>query len=146
MTGMTIMMAIVIPTQGDQMATFYRVGPHSDLVVMGIYIDTIHKYMATVFYCIFNIVIRNLNHNIIIPWITHNIQDTSTEATHQKATLNLRHVYEVALISTLYTWFDWLVYINMLLSQIDFVLIELGTDLFVAGLIVTWYMRSAIEM
>ena len=142
-TGMTIAMSVILSKQNDQMAMFYRVGPHSDLVIMGIYVDTIQKYMITVLYCIMNIIIRNLNHNIILPWITHTIQATTTEAMERKAALILSNVYEITLVSTLYTWFDWIVYINMLLSQIDFVMIELTTDLLVAGLITMWYMRSA---
>ena len=143
MIGISGIMAAMIPKQSDEPSTFYRWGPHSNLVILGIYVDNMPKYIGMIFYSIFNIIIRNTNHNIIIPWITHNIQDNSSEANANKLNLFLPHVYEISIVSTLYTWFDWVIYINMLLSQIDIVIIELSMDLICNAFITTWYMQHA---
>ena len=141
MIGISIVMAVMVPKQSDDINTFYRWGPQADLVIMGIYVNTMPKYVGMIFYSVLNILIRNTNHNVIIPWITHNIQDNSTEANANKLNLFLPHVYEISIVSTLYSWFDWVIYINMLLSQIDIVVIELLMDLICNAFITTWYMQ-----
>jgi len=139
--GISTTMAILIPKQSNNTSTFYGWGPHSNLIIMGIYVDTMPKYIGTVIYSILNILIRNMNHSIIIPWIIHNVQDNSPEANANKANLFLPHVYEISVVSTVYTWFDWIIYINLLLSQIDIVMIELTMDVICNVIITTWYMR-----
>lgn len=141
MIGISIALAAMIPKQTDDTSTFYRWGPQPDLVILGIYVNTMPKYLGMIFYSILNILIRNTNHNVIIPWITHNIQDNSMEANANKINLFIPHVYEISIVSTLYSWFDWVIYINMLLSQIDIVVIELTMDLFCNVLITAWYMH-----
>ena len=110
---------------------FYRIGPNENLIILGITIDTMGKYMCLVLYALVNTVIRNMNHNIISPWITLNIQDDREEAKEKKKLLNKKMAYEISLSSTFYTWFDWLIYINLLLAQIDMVIIECLTDILV---------------
>jgi len=139
--GISVAMAVIIPKQSSEPSTFYRWGHYSSLIIMGIYVDTMPKYVGMIIYCILNILIRNMNHSLIIPWLMHNVQDNSEEANPNKSNLFLPHVYEISIVSTLYTWFDWIIYINMLLSQMDVVVIELLTDVLCNVVITTWYMQ-----
>jgi hypothetical protein len=120
--------------------TFYRIGPHDDLIVLGIAIDTMYKYILIVIYSLLNTCIRNINRNIISPWITVVIQNNSDDSKHLKSQMNKSHIYEISIISTIYTWFDWLIYLNMLLSQFDFVIIELLTDMISSSVITYSYL------
>jgi hypothetical protein len=120
--------------------TFYRIGPHDDLIVLGIAIDTMYKYILIVIYSLLNTCIRNINRNIISPWITVVIQNNSDDSKHLKSQMNKSHIYEISIISTIYTWFDWLIYLNMLLSQFDFVIIELITDMISSSVITYSYL------
>jgi hypothetical protein len=50
--------------------------------------------------------------------------------------------YESAFIITIYTWFDWFLYYNILLSQIDILLIEIVIDIIMAGLVTNYYLNN----
>jgi hypothetical protein len=125
---------------------FYQFGPNSDLVVLNIAIDTPVKYTLVVFYSIINNIIRNLNTNILRPWITHNIQDNTVEATTRKITLNRATAYEINTVYTIYQWFDFLIYIHLLLSQIDLFLIEASSDVLIVTIITYfWYLPNGAK-
>lgn len=106
------------------------IGPNDKLILLGIVINTYWKYGILVCFCIINSVIRSLNQNVLNPYILQ-IQECSDSDNH-----NHRVAYEIATISTIYIWFDWFLYINILLSQIDMVFIEIFSDLIVINVII----------
>jgi len=155
---MGIMTALMIAIAKEDTAdSFYRFGPHPDLIILGYTIDTASKYALVIFYALVNTVVRNLNHNVITPWITLNIQDTSAsadvallESRNQvplplplPTSLNKAHAYEISVASTLYSWFDWLIYIHMLMAQVDMVIIEMGADVLATSAITYWYLEKS---
>jgi hypothetical protein len=122
--------------------SFYRFGPNPELVILGITIDTPEKYGLIVLYAIINTIIRNLDHNVIAPWITlyvQNIKALPTEDTEQKDT---NKQYEISIVNTIYSWFDWLIYIHMLLAQVDMFLLELTTDTIAIYFVTRWYIKN----
>lgn len=156
-------------------ASFYRFGPQHDLIILGFTIDTPEKYAGIVIYAIVNTVIRNLDQNIITPWITLNVQNVNAPITpiahHTPITpraINAPHVhivqdieigivdtsnceddhkyiprqYEISITNTIYSWFDWLIYIHMLLAQIDMFLIEVFTDILAICIVTRWYIKN----
>jgi hypothetical protein len=54
--------------------------------------------------------------------------------------------YEVSIINTIYSWFDWLIYINMLLAQVDMFLLELTTDVIAIYFVTGWYIKNRTAM
>lgn len=46
--------------------------------------------------------------------------------------------YEISI----YSWFDWLIYIHMLLTQIDMFLLELTTDVIAIYFVTRWYIKN----
>jgi hypothetical protein len=165
-------------------ASFYRFGPQADLVILGFSIDTPEKYAGIVIYAIINTVIRNLDQNIITPWITLNVQNVNapltpySHITHHTHTVpivtRIAHTtqqaitpdieigiadiadisnceddhkyiprqYEISITNTIYSWFDWLIYIHMLLAQIDMFLIEVFTDILAICIVTRWYIKN----
>jgi hypothetical protein len=162
-------------------ASFYRFGPQHDLVILGFSIDTPEKYAGIVIYAIINTVIRNLDQNIITPWITLNVQNVNaplaplTTHTHiAPIATRIAHTahdtriamatdieigvanissceedhkyiprqYEISITNTIYSWFDWLIYIHMLLAQIDMFLIEVFTDILAICIVTRWYIKN----
>ena len=109
----------IILTQHDYQSNFFKFGPHISLKVFDIPIDTSFKYFMVVIYTICSTIIRTLQTEIVSPWIIHNIQNTSPKSDFTK-----RHAYTIVTIDTLYKWFDWFMYMNILLSQIDMMMIE----------------------
>jgi hypothetical protein len=140
MTIITILMTI-ISIKSTNNTSFYRFGPQPDLIILGFTIDTPKKYALVVLYALINTAIRSMNHNIVTPWITLNVQNTNQSGI-RNSNSNQREQYEICIFNTMYTWFDWLIYIHMLLAQADMVLIEMTTDVIATCIVTRWYIKS----
>ena len=122
--------------------SFYRFGPNPELVILGITIDTPEKYGLIVLYAIINTIIRNLDHNVIAPWITLNVQNIKALPTEDTEKKDTKKQYEISIVNTIYSWFDWLIYIHMLLAQVDMFLLELTTDTIAIYFVTRWYIKN----
>lgn len=116
----------------DKNDKFYKFGPNKDLSFIGITIDTSLKYFYICIYCFINTIIRSTNHNIIQPWITLKIQDSTNKTI-------VKHAHEIVSLNIIYTWFDWFIYINLLLTQIDMILIEILSEFIITNIITRKY-------
>ena len=117
---------------------FYNFGPNTSLIILGFTIDTYYRYAYVIGYCFVNSVFRSLFHNILTSWVTNSVQDI----TKPKPITMHMFAYESAYIITLYTWFDWFLYYNILLSQIDVLLIEIVIDLIMSGFVTKYYLAN----
>jgi hypothetical protein len=138
---LTIMLSYIFSNKEDYSGdtSFYRFGPNPELVIIGIVIDTPTKYGLVVLYAVINTIIRNLDHNIIVPWIMLNVQNIKITNIDAK---DISKQYEISIINTIYSWFDWLIYIHMLLAQIDMFLLELTTDVIAIYFVTRWYIKN----
>ena len=103
----------------------YRIGPNPSFIILGVTIDTVQKYTMLCLYVITNIIIRNMNFNIISPWLIQNVQNTHT------IQMPTAQIYQISVCFTLYGWVDSIIYINMILSQFDVILLEIMTDVLI---------------
>jgi len=133
----TIMILCINKNTDD---SFYRWGPHSKLVLFGIVVDTWAKYGCVVVYTVVNVSLRNVEQNILRPYLLLNVQSDSGIVS--KSTLNHAQIYELTVLVTLYTWFDWFMYMQMLLTQVDMIIIEAAADVVVSLLVTKWYLRE----
>jgi hypothetical protein len=117
---------------------FYQWGPHSELVLFGIVVDTWAKYSCVILYSVVNVSLRNVEQNILRPYLLLHVQDESVS----KQTLNHVHIYEITVLVTLYTWFDWFMYMQMLLTQVDMIFIEAAADMVVSLVVTRWYLTE----
>lgn len=142
MVAITLALAVAIVREkaywSDQERSFYRFGPHADLRIMGIAIDTPWKYVVLACYCVTNAVFRDLQHNVLSPWITNTVQD---EAVAKPPHVH-RLAYEVSLIHAAYYWWDWYIYVNILLAQFDLVLIEVVSSLLTTAATTWMYLQT----
>jgi len=138
---LTILLSYIFVSNEDYSGdtSFYRFGPHPELVILGIVIDTPVKYGLIVLYAVINTIIRNLDHNIIVPWIMLNVQNIKASNIDIK---DIPKQYEISIINTIYSWFDWLIYIHMLLAQVDMFLLELTTDVIAIYFVTRWYIKN----
>lgn len=119
---------------------FYNIGPNTFLVILGFNINNYRKYSLIVGYCFINSIFRSLFHNILIPWVTNSIQDI----TKPKPKSIHMFAYESAFIITIYTWFDWFLYYNILVSQVDLLIVEITMDIIMACIITKYYIHYEI--
>jgi hypothetical protein len=102
----------------------FRIGPNPDFFILGISIDTFPKYGIIVSFCFINSGIRSINGNVLHSWIINEVQDIKN-----KNPMNYKKAYVISFISIIYNWFDFFMYMNILLSQIDMLFVEILSDL-----------------
>jgi hypothetical protein len=122
----------------DSKMFFYKFGPSDNLIIMGISINTPIKYFMVVIFSFVNSAFRSLSHNFLTSWIINNIQDDKSD----KSKLNKRVAYQVSIINIVYTWVDWLLYMNILLSQIDMLIYEIIADIIVSTICNRYYLNK----
>lgn len=80
---------------------------------------------------------RTLNHNIVQPWIINVIQDKSNTTQ-----IKYNSSYELSFVYTIFNWFDFFMYMNILMSQIDMLFVEIFADLIITFILTTHYVNS----
>lgn len=116
-------------------STIFKIGPSDTLVVLENPIDDYFKYTIVVLFCLVNSAFRTLNSNMLHSWVINNVQDTEKEIYVSSA-----HAFEISFITTLYTWFDFFMYMNILMAQIDLFAIEVVVDLMMVSLVTKYYL------
>jgi hypothetical protein len=117
-------------------STFFRVGPHADLVIFGITIDTGGKYVLVLSYTLMSTVVRTLQQEVLRPWVIQKIQNDKPQP---QDVLDL--AYRVVSVEILFIWFDWFMYLNILLAQIDLMIIEMIGNVATAGFTTHAYLQ-----
>jgi len=130
----SIILTVLLTNTPKEYKAFYKFGPHDDLRILGIQINTPWKYFGVVSYSFINSIFRAAFHNYLNPWMINNVQDEE----RSKAHLRRYDVYEIATICVVYNWADWLLYMNILLAQVDMMIIEVVSDL-VMSYVTTYY-------
>lgn len=133
-----IVLTVLLCNIPSEYKTFYRFGPHKDLRILGIQIDNGWKYFGVFLYSFINSVFRAAFHNYLNPWMINNVQDESRPKQH----LDRYSVYEIASVCVIYQWTDWLLYMNILLAQIDMMIIEVSADLMMSYVTTYYYLGT----
>lgn len=121
------------PLQTD----YFNFGPNDSFLVFGIQVNTYYRYFLLCFYSIINAGVRALYQNVVHPWVLHNVQDETVE---KKKEMH-KDAYHFTMVSTAYIWFDWFIYMNVLLSQVDMLIMELLADASVSLLTTYLYLN-----
>jgi hypothetical protein len=131
-----IIAAISYVASQDASIPIFKIGPNKTLIIFGVVIDTTTKYIAVISFCFLNSGIRTLNHNILQPYIINVIQDKEN-----KTPITYKQSYELSFVYTIYNWFDFFMYMNILMSQIDMLLIEISADIIMTTLLTGYYIK-----
>jgi len=131
----TIIFLVYIRQNND----IINIGPNPDFYIFGVCINTIPKYGIVVSFCFINSGIRAMKGNVLQSWIINEIQDVKN-----KNIINHNKAYTLSCISVLYNWFDFFMYMNILLSQIDMLLVEIFADILVTFYLTKYYLRCKI--
>lgn len=134
-----VLMSVFVVLSNPADKRFYRWGPHDDFAIMGVPINTPIRYMVLVLYSFINSVFRTVHRNFLTPWLINNVQDESRDKKHIKP----HFAYEVTTVIVVYNWVDWLLYMNILMAQIDMVVVEIVADLITSLFTSYYYLRLA---
>jgi len=121
---------------------FFRIGPHSDLFIIGININNITKYLCLILFCFINDFFREINKNFINPWLINNIQNVEKE----KKSLIKNKIHFINSIYVLFVWFDWFISINMVTTQIDLFVLETLISIIIANISVWIYLNPKFDL
>jgi len=114
----------------------FKIGPNPDLFILFIPINTTYKYSMVVSFCFCNSILRSLNHNILQSYIINSIQDIQDNL----SIIPSIKAYEISCVSTIYNWFDFFMYMHILMSQIDLLLVEVSADIIMTIIITNYYL------
>ncbi len=132
----------VLLQKGAALKDFYQFGPSEHLIILGLVIDSYALYAGVVFYSFFNTLIRNLNNKIVCAWITLVVHDTTVS----KHDISQLYIYEITIMSAIYTYIDWFIYLNLVFSQLDIVLIEFAGEMFITFLVTRMYLSISPQL
>ena len=138
-TAAVLISLIVLLKKGVAFKDFYNVGPSDNLVILGLIVNNYTLYAGIVFYSFFNTVIRNINNQVVCAWITLVVHDTTISKDH----IPQLYIYEITSMSAIYTYIDWFIYLNLVFSQIDIILIELAGELFITFMATRMYLSTS---
>jgi hypothetical protein len=122
-------------------STMFAIGPNENFYILGIGIDTLPKYWLVVTFCFINSGMRALNLNVLHSWIINEIQDVNNVAyiQHKKA-------YAISYVALIFYWFDFFMYMNILFSQIDMLMVEVLSDAIVTYFLTRHYLSLKIPV
>jgi hypothetical protein len=111
-------------TSGESETRFFTFGPRDELVILDIKINTPWRYSVVVMYTIISTIARTVLQEVVSPWLIQTVQNDKPKDEYAQ-----RYAQEVAIGEVIYRWFDWFMYMNILLAQVDMMLIELVGNL-----------------
>ncbi len=121
----------------DDSPAFFSVGPSASLVVLNIPIHTWTRYACVVLYTVCSTVFRTLHSEVLSPWSVNTVQTSDPKTVYVQS-----HALSVVMVSVMFTWLDWFMSLKILLSQLDFLLVEVGGNLVVTLYTTRHYTRS----
>lgn len=118
---------------------FFSFGPRDDLLILDIKINTWLRYSVIVAYTMISTIARTVLQEIVAPWLIQTIQNDKPKDAYAR-----RYAQEVALGECFYRWFDWFMYMHILLAQVDMMLIELVGNLLAVNYTTRMYIRESM--
>jgi hypothetical protein len=104
----------------DSSTKFFTFGPRDDLVILDVKINTGWRYSVVIIYTIISTVARTVLQEIVSPWLIQTVQNDKPKDAYAR-----RYAQEVAIGEVVYRWFDWFMYMHILMAQVDMMIVEL---------------------
>jgi hypothetical protein len=133
----TLFLSVAVRVASDNSTTkFFTFGPREDLVILDVKINTGWRYSVVIFYTIISTVARTVLQEIVSPWLIQTVQNAKPKDAYAR-----RYAQEVAIGEVIYRWFDWFMYMHILLAQIDMMIVELAGNLVAVVYTTRMYMK-----
>ena len=137
MLFVSTIMGIMLNSAPATLLTFYRFGPQDDLAIMGIVINNNTRYVAVSLFCIVNSLIRSIEIDVLHAWLINSVQDRTVPKSHEVR----RIAYQVAIVHSIYYWWDWFIYYHILLAQLDLFLMEMMSSILTSVITTRMYLQ-----
>ena len=137
----TVFVGVAIASSDVGRSPFYRFGPQKDLAIMGVAVDSDAKYAGVMTFCVVNSFVRSVETDVLQAWLINAVQDRSAPKTSSVRKM----AYRIAALHGIYHWWDWFVYMNVLLAQFDFFLLEMGSSVVASLLTTRSFLRAPLH-
>ena len=142
----SLFLSVAVSLASDNSSTkFFTFGPREDLIILDVKINTGWRYSVVILYTIISTVARTVLQEIVSPWLIQTIQNDKPKDAYAR-----RYAQEVAVGEVIYRWFDWFMYMHILLAQVDMMIVELAGNLVAVVYTTRMYMKpkdpEAIEL
>lgn len=133
----SLFLGIAVGVASDNSSTkFFTFGPREDLVILDVKINTGSRYTVVIMYTIISTVARTVLQEIVSPWLIQTVQNDKPKDAYAR-----RYAQEIAFGEVLYRWFDWFMYMHILMAQIDMMIVELVGNLVAVIYTTRMYMK-----
>ena len=119
---------------------FFTFGPREDLVILDVPINTFGRYFIVILYTMISTVARTVLQEVVSPWLIQTVQNDKPKDQYAH-----KYALEVSMGEVLYRWFDWFMYMHILLAQVDMMIVELAGNLVVVAYTTRMYMKTKEE-
>lgn len=142
----SLFLGIAVGVASDNSSTkFFTFGPREDLVILDVKINTGWRYSVVIGYTVVSTIARTVLQEIVSPWLIQTVQNDKPKDAYAR-----RHAQEVAFGEVAYRWFDWFMYMHILMAQVDMMIVELIGNIIVVVYTTRMYLRpkepEAIEL
>lgn len=137
----SLFLAVAVKTTSKTSTKFFRFGPSEDLVILDVKINTAGKYTVVILYTVISTVARTVLQEIISPWLIQTIQNDKPKDEYAR-----KHAQEVAIGEVIYRWFDWFMYMHILMAQVDMMIVELVGNIIAVIYTTRMYLGPNLEL
>lgn len=127
-----------LPESGS--TKFFSFGPREDLVILDMKINTAWRYSIVIMYTVLSTLARTILQEVVSPWLIQQVQNDKPKDAYTR-----RYAQEVMFGEVAYRWFDWFMYMHILLAQIDMMIIELVGNLIAVFYTTRMYLKESKE-
>ena len=133
-----VIVAILMGCSGLAAGSFFSFGPNETVVFFGNPINTISRYFMVVIYLIINQTVQTYGLETISPWMITVVQNRSNPARIE----NPARTQLIIAVWYVYLWSGRIFGIQVMLSQIDFLLIVLAVDVTATAIVTNKYIKE----
>ena len=142
----TLILGITVGIASEKTSTrFWRIGPSDDLSILDVKVNTSGRYLMVILYTMISTVVRTVQQEVVTPWLIQTVQNDKPKDAYVR-----RYAQEIAFGEVVYRWFDWFMYMHILLAQVDMMTIELIGSIAAVAYTTRMYMKpkepEAIEL
>lgn len=127
-----------LPDQGS--TKFFSFGPRDDLVILDLRINTAWRYSVVIMYTVLSTLARTVLQEIVSPWLIQQVQNDKPKDAYTR-----RYAQEVVFGEVIYRWFDWFMYMHILMAQVDMMIVELIGNLIAVYYTTRMYLKDVEE-
>jgi hypothetical protein len=129
-----VLTAVVTSKQKD--TSFFQLGPHANLRFLGLSIDSVEYWLLLMGFTILTQTLKIVADEVLSPWILHSVMSTAVRSQGYVESMAICEIYYA------FSCLVRFVQVSVSVSQLDFVLALLLTDVLVSAYTTDRYLRS----